>query len=190
MHSVNWYDCVKWCNARSEREGRPAAYLVGVSAYKTGQSDSVVRNPVAGYRLPTDLEWEYAARGGATGHRFPWSDSDEIQHARANYFGTRYFAYDTSPTWNYHPSLDGQETPKTSPAGSFDSNGYRLLDMAGNVMEWCFNWHSSYLNVARIACGGSWITYANNCRVGDRSMNLPDNALDFIGFRTVLSPAQ
>jgi len=83
VQTVHWYDVVKWCNARSEKAGKLPAYTVNGDVYKTGQHDNVVQFSAAGYRLPTDVEWEYAARGGLSGWRFPWGDT--IQHERANH---------------------------------------------------------------------------------------------------------
>ena len=102
-----------------------------------------------GYRLPTEAEWEKAARGGASGHRFPWSDADTITHSRANYYvrtqnGTNYYAYDISPTPGDHPIFNDGTLPYTSPVGSFAANGYGLYDMAGNVWEWCWDWYGLY----------------------------------------------
>jgi len=182
VRTVNWYDVVKWCNARSEKEGRMAVYAVDGTVYRTGRSNNVA----AGYRLPTDVEWEYAARGGLESKRFPWGDTDTIQHARANYNCQISYSYDTSPTRGYHPTYNDGVWPYTSPVGSFAPNGYGLYDMAGNVWEWCFTPSGSY----RVSRGGGWSHDAYRCRVAFRLNDYPGRAHDFIGFRAVLPPGQ
>jgi len=194
VHSVSWYDAVKWCNARSEKEGLTPSYVYFTFVptptawvYKTGQRDNVVQTDTVGYRLPTAVEWEYAARGGVRSRRFPWGDSDQIQHARANYISDDFYPYDTSPTRGSHPAYNDGTQPYTGPVGSFAPNGYGLYDMAGNVWEWCFNWHSSYVGSRREVRGGSYNSFAFTCQVYTPYYSEPDAAPRSLGFRSVRS---
>ena len=179
VHSLNWYDCAKWCNARSQKEGRTPCYTVNGSVYKTGQSEPVCNLSANGYRLPTITEWAYAARGGLSGKRFPWGDT--IQHTLANYCSSQADAYDTSPTRGDHPTYDYGGYPYTSPAGAFAANGYGLYDMAGNVSEWCNDTSGS----GRYYSGGSWHDYALRARCGYSYWNYPDYVYYSNGFRSV-----
>lgn len=155
---VSWYDCVKWCNARSEMEGLTPCYYTAANqsnVYRSGGlniSNNWVKWTVDGYRLPTEAEWEKACRGGVIGSRFPWGDT--ITHSNANYCSYEYFStntytnaplcfYDLSPTRGYHPSYSNS-TPSTAPAGSFAPNGYGLYDVSGNVNEWCWDWYGKF----------------------------------------------
>jgi formylglycine-generating enzyme required for sulfatase activity len=185
VYSVNWYDAVKWCNAASERAGLEPVYYRGDAVYRSGQRKPSIDYSKQGYRLPTEAEWEKAARGGLSGKRFPWGN--QIDHSLANYRanGSAY-TYDvtayTSYTW--HPDYDFGNQPYTAPVGSFAANGYGLYDMAGNVSEWCNELYSTSYRVER---GGGYGGFAYWCGVGITDFALPDSRAFSRGFRLALN---
>lgn len=138
------------------------------------------------YRLPTEAQWEAAARGGLTGQPFPWGSQPPEQ-------GQRFLA-------NYNPNpYDKDGFLYAAPVGSFPPNGYGLYDMAGNAAEWCWDWYdpayyarSPYENPGgppsgsyRVIRGGSWYARARELRCAARQFFRPSRADGFVGFRLV-----
>ena len=212
----NWYDVVKWCNARSQQAGMTPVYYTDSAfshVYTNGDIDTVYANwSATGYRLPTEAEWEKAARGGLYGHRFPWGDT--ISESQANYWvanNLQYFGYNLSPN-GYNPTAlaAGTASPYTTPVASFPPNAYGLHDMAGNLEEWCWDWYDDITTDAgspyaggsdprgtgpnindidmlqeRVLRGGAWNELAVNSRCANRSSTPPASASSSVGFRCV-----
>jgi formylglycine-generating enzyme required for sulfatase activity len=181
---VSWYDSVKWLNARSEKEGRTPVYYVDdahTNVYRTGRvdlSNSQVKWEGDGYRLPTEAEWEKAARGGVKGQRYPWGDELGTGNANDNMGGA-------------------------VPVGIYQANGYGLYDMAGNVFEWVWDWGSerqaydwavdgaknprgpeSSDTDTRIRRGGGYTYGSQQLKCSGRMFRVPTYTAPYFGFRS------
>jgi formylglycine-generating enzyme required for sulfatase activity len=169
---VSWYDAIAFCNKLSAMAGLIPAYEI------KGTTISHVAT-ATGYRLPTEAEWEYAARGGATADGTLYAGSASLDEAA--------WFYGNSDQW-------------THPFGQLKANGLGLVDMSGNIWEWCYDWYGDYPTMAgvdpvggtsgpyRTLRGGSWGSTADYCTVSNRNYNYPNYRHYYVGFR-VVAPA-
>jgi len=189
---VSWHDTVKWCNARSEQEGLTPVYYADAAhsfPYRSGTyllNATNVKGDATGYRLPTESQWEWAARGGLTGAYYPWGGwggwhADHVTSTQAQY-----------------------ASQGTAPAGAPAPNGYLLYDMAGNAAEWCGDWFDDAYYASRApdawpadptgpdtpptavlktVRGGSWASPASDLRCSFRDACPPGSVRETRGFR-------
>jgi formylglycine-generating enzyme len=181
---VNWYDIVKWCNARSEKDGLTPVYYTNstqTTVYRTGETainSDAAKWSANGYRLPTEAEWEFAARGGTQNHSYTYSGSNTVGDVAW---------YSANSGTTAHPV--GQKT----------ANELGIFDMSGNVWEWCWDWYGSEYPSGgtadpkgpsttqsyRLLLGGSFVDLEYYCRVGYRLRFNPLDRSGSDGFRCV-----
>lgn len=188
VENVSWIDAIRYCNARSEKEGLTSAYTV--------EGNTITWDCSAdGYRLPTEAEWEYACRAGTV---TPFNTENSISAEEANYYG--HYPYEIEDNYFSQGNLStkpGEYRQTTVAVDSFLPNAWGLYNMHGNVSEWVWDYYSAYdvdavvnpngaeTGTLRVYRGGGWNDFAKNMRSAYRAALAEDKGSFNIGIRLV-----
>lgn len=185
---VSWLDAVRYCNARSEKEGLTPAYETDGQTIHWNRSAD-------GYRLPTEAEWEYACRAGTV---TPFHTENSISAEESNYYG--HYPYEIENNYFSQENLatkPGEYRQTTVAVDSFSPNAWGLYNMHGNVGEWVWDYYGDYdteeadnptgaeTGTLRVYRGGGWNDFAKNMRSAYRAALAEDKGSFNIGIRLV-----
>ena len=160
--SLNWYDVVKWCNAKSQADGLTPVYSKNGTTYKTGQIIPTINSSANGYRLLRNAEWEWAARGGVLSKNYTYSGGNDLN----------------AVAW--YPGNLGSGPKKPQRVGTKAPNELGIYDMTGNMWEWCFD---EDLPGFRIGRGGSFYEDATDYKINTTNRLYPSIAYISTGLR-------
>jgi len=175
VESVSWYDCIEYCNKKSEKEGLESYYKIDKNKIDPDNKSDIdkvkwlvtVNKEANGYRLPSEAEWEYAASGGEKTKKYKYSGSNEVDDVAWHWrnSGDKYL----TGFWNDPAVKNNNDKPQV--VGSKEPNELGLYDMSGNIREWCWNWYEgedSKSGYYRLWKGGGWLGGEDSCALKHR----------------------